>query len=213
MPSRQNRFDNFPVTFWQRILSLKQVNDYASRFWELLECEHQRARTYCLRLVGNTDDGDDVYQDAIMKAYRGFAALRDTAVFRPWLYRIINNTYRDRFASPWWRRVLTGIYDLESAAGCEDPSHQYDARRRVAYALDALSAEERTLVTLAELEGWKIAELAELLGKSEAVIKMRLSRARGKMRERLLKLGRKRGVSLMNGEMEQLCCATKPEKD
>lgn len=209
----RRNFQKFPVTFWKRILSLMQVNDYGSRFWELLEFEHQRARAYCLRLVGNTDDGDDVYQDAIMKAYRGFAGLRDTGLFRSWLYRIINNTYRDRFASPWWRRVLAGFNDLESATGGEDPSRQYDVRRRVEYALDALSAEERILVTLAELEGWKISELAGLLAKSEAVVKMRLSRARGKMRERLLKLGRQRGMPLINGELEPLCCATKPEKD
>lgn len=54
--------------------------------------------------------------------------------------------------------------------------------------MTALSRDERWLVMLCELEGWKISEAAELLSTSEGRIKMRLSRARKKMRKKLCTL-------------------------
>lgn len=76
-----------------------------------------------------------------------------------------------------------------------------------------LSSDDRIIVTLAELEGWKLAEIAGMLGKSEGLIKMRLSRARTKMRRRLSKLFQGATELMDNEERESLCCVTKPEED
>ena len=72
----------------------------------------------------------------------------------------------------------------------EDPSGLYAARRRLELAMTALSRDERWLVMLCELEGWKISKAAEMLSASEGRIKMRLSRARKKMRKKLCTLYR-----------------------
>ena len=50
------------------------------------------------------DDGDDLYQDALVSALGAFEQLRDQASFRPWLYRIIVNQFRNRMRSSWFRR-------------------------------------------------------------------------------------------------------------
>lgn len=204
---------NFPVTFSVRILSFIQVNENSSRFWQLLESEHPRARAYCNRLTANAEEGDDLYQDAVIKAHNGFAGLRNQEAFRPWLYSIINNTFRGRFNNPWWKRILAGTIDLEQLAGGQDPSGAYTAKRRLEYAFAALSADDRIIVTLADLEGWKTTELAELLNKSDGFIKMRLSRARAKMRDRLLSLRRKTAAAKLEEGVEALCCVTKPKED
>jgi RNA polymerase sigma-70 factor (ECF subfamily) len=182
-------------------------------FWRLVEEEHSRARAYCGRLAGGYDDGDDLYQESVIRAFGGFAELRQVDSFRPWLYRIISNTYKGRFRSPWWRRILSGSSDPEALAPGSDPTGLYEARRRLGYAFGALSADDRVMVTLAELEGWTIAELAEMMAKTEGFVKMRLLRARKKMRRRLSGLCRESAKRANNQGTEKICCVTRPEED
>lgn len=187
------------------------IND--SPFWDLVQSEHQRARAYCTRLTGNAEEGDDLYQDVIIKAYRAFGELRNVDAFRSWLYKIINNGFKARFRNPWWKRIVPEAFDSDKHDWSSDPSPWYDARRRLEQALAVLSSDDRIIVTLAELEGWKIAEIAGLFEKSEGLIKMRLSRARAKMRGHLSKSLQGAIEPIDNEESESICCVTKPEKD
>lgn len=157
-------------------------------FWQLIEKEHKNARAYCFKLTGSLDDGDDLYQDSVIRAYRGFSGLKNVESFRPWLYRIVNNVFKGRFRQPWWKKVMKVPTEIKADDRSANPSCYYEARRRLNYAMAALSTDDRILVTLADLEGWKISELAGLLSKSEGYIKVRLSRARKKMRRRLSSL-------------------------
>jgi len=154
-------------------------------FWQLIERVHERALSYAEHLAGNSTDGGDLYQDAVVKAYEGFDKIRQIESFNPWFYRIIGNTFRERFRNPWWRRVMSGFVDLDKTDIAINPVELLDARRRLDYAMKALSPDDRILVTLAELDGWSIAEIAAMLGKTEGTVKMRLMRARGKMRVKL----------------------------
>ncbi|MDX9858570.1 MAG: RNA polymerase sigma factor [candidate division Zixibacteria bacterium] len=151
-------------------------------FWRLLEPEHRRAEAFCRRLARGSDDGDDLYQEGLLTALRKFDSLRDPGSFRPWLYRILVNTYRNRNRTPWWRRrvSLTG-HAIEPSAG-PDPAEAHAARRWLQRGLAVLSAEDRALVCLYELEGWSVADLAAMAGRPEGTIKARLARSREKMR-------------------------------
>lgn len=80
-------------------------------------------------------------------------------------------------------------------------------------ALSALSVDDRIIVTLAELEGWKISELAELFSKTEGFVKMRLSRARTKMRKRLGSVHRRTAKRTRDRGTVNICCAIEPEED
>ena len=182
-------------------------------FWDLVEREHKRARAYCLRLTLNPEEGDDLYMDSIMKAHRGFAQIKDVERFRPWLYQIINNNYIGRSRDSWWRRVFAGPIEGETFEPGSDPSGEYEAKRRLEFAFTALSADDRIIVTLAELDGWKISEIAQLTSKSEGTIKMRLSRARDKMRRRLSSVYRKSTAGNTDEGTEDLCYVIKPEQD
>ncbi|MBN1211708.1 MAG: RNA polymerase sigma factor [candidate division Zixibacteria bacterium] len=184
-----------------------------SLFWQLVEKEHHRARAYCYRLSGGGEDGDDLYQESVVTAYNGFSGLRQTASFQPWFYRIINNNFKSRFRNPWWKRILSLLPEHENVFRTENPSALYEARQRINKALEVLSVDDRILVTLAELEGWKISELAELTLKTEGTIKMRLSRARQKMRRRLRRRYSENMIEKFNRGLEEICIAAKPEKD
>jgi RNA polymerase sigma factor (sigma-70 family) len=164
------------------------MGQQSDQFWRLVELEHNKALAYCGRLAERADDGDDLYQDSLIKAFHGFESLRNTESFRPWLYRIINNTYKARFRSSWWKKLTLHRRDIEAADRLTDPTGLYEAKRRLDLALEVLSPDDRILVTLAELEDWTIAELAGLMSKSDGFVKMRLSRARAKMRQKLSRL-------------------------
>lgn len=164
------------------------MSKFDGPFWELVTTEHERASAYCIRLAGDRDEGKDLYQDSLMTAFKAFTQLRNIDSFRPWFYTIINNAFRGRARSPWWKRVFSGIDDLSAVGGSTNPTGLYDARRRLDYAMTALGADDKIIVTLAELEGWKLAEIANMLSMTEAQVKMRLSRAREKMRRQLSRL-------------------------
>jgi RNA polymerase sigma-70 factor (ECF subfamily) len=161
------------------------MDSVQDRFWNLLEPEHPKAESFCRKLCGSKEDGDDLYQDALVTALQKFDQLRDPASFRPWLYRILVNTYRNQTRSPWRNRRVK--LEDESVAELQhhDPSDQLTARRWLERALKVLSPKDRALIVLFEIEGWSISELAQLSHRSDSAIKARLSRTRRKMREAL----------------------------
>ena len=154
-------------------------------FWELLEPEHHKVRAFCRKLAGDRDRGDDLCQEALLAAWRRINTLRDPGCFRPWLYRIVVNRYRNAYRDSFWRRFLP-LEGVNSGNGAgPDPGEHHDAKRLLGWALRRLSAEERALVTLFELEGWSLADLAALTGRPEGALKVRLFRIRRKMRDAL----------------------------
>jgi RNA polymerase sigma-70 factor (ECF subfamily) len=163
------------------------VDDNKELFWTLLEAEHPRAEAFCRRLAGNRADGDDLYQDSLLTALRKFDRLRERGSFRPWLYRIMVNTFVSARRSPWRRKRTELTTEILETLTVDDPGAQYAARRWLEIAMRALSPDDRALMTLYELEGWSIPELSELTGKPTGTIKSRLSRARGRMREAISK--------------------------
>jgi RNA polymerase sigma-70 factor (ECF subfamily) len=164
---------------------LRMVEIDRDLFWRLLEGEHPRAESFCRRLAGNLADGDDLYQDSLLKAMRKFDRMRDNDAFKAWLYRIIVNTFVSGKRLPWYkRRVQLTTEIVETLAG-NDPNDEYESRRLVHFALGILSPEDRALVTLHEIDGWGVSELAVMLGRPQGTIKSRLARSRIKMRQAL----------------------------
>lgn len=156
-------------------------------FWDLLEPEHPKAEAFCRKLAGNRDDGDDLYQEALVTAMDKLESLRDYDSFRPWLYRIIVNSFHSRNRRPWWRgRVRLSTEHTDSLRS--DPSNQLAARRWLDRAFEALKPEEKALIVLFEVDGWSIGDIADIHKVPAGTIKARLSRTRSKMRDRIATL-------------------------
>ena len=189
------------------------MNGTSDRFWELLEPWYREGLMFCRRLAGDRDSGDDLYHDALLLALRKFPSLRDPGAFRAWLYRTIIRTFASTVRRPWWKRRVTLTAEVMDQLIGEDPGDVLAARRWLVRAFAAVSPEEQALVTLHELEQWSLAEIAALYGKSEGAIKLRLFRARKKMRQALVMsvsrdVSPERRAKLMTGEMK--CAAAKP---
>lgn len=156
-------------------------------FWKLLEIEHPGAERFCRRIGGGSFDGDDLYHDALLAAWRKFETLRNTESFRPWLYRIIVNEFKSRFRRTQRRLNRDFAATDPDVENVHDPEATMTARRWLQRAFAILSSQDKALVTLFELEGWSIAELAEMMGRPEGTVKSRLSRSRRRMRKEILK--------------------------
>jgi len=185
-------------------------------FWKLVESEHLKARALCRKLAGNREDGDDLYHDALLAARKGFSGLRDPEAFRPWFYRIVVNAFKRRFSRPWYRLLLPITSEVAETTGSHDPGPSYAARRHLDRAFRALSPEDQAVVIMFELDGRSTSEVAQMLGKSEGSIRVRLHRARGRMREALARFqstSTKESVTEPALTKESLCAVTKPNKD
>ena len=156
-------------------------------FWRYLEAEHLKMEAFCRKLTGNRDDGDDLYQDALLAAMKRLETLSKPESFKSWLYRIIVNMYKSKRRREWLRSRLRLTKSPADNEITGDESGRIIARIWLERTFNAVSAEERALITLFELEGWSVVELAVMYGKPEGTIKSRLSRARQKMRGELKK--------------------------
>ena len=185
-------------------------------FWQLLEPEHDLARSFCRKLLGNREDGDDLYQDALVAALTNFSSLREREKIKAWLYRIIINKYKNLKRRRYLRFVLPLTTEISETVGNENPEPMYAARQRLETAFKVLSPDEQALVTLFEMEGWSLSELAVLTGKKENAVKVRLFRLRRKMRKELtrsLVLSGKKNRTTNLEPRESICVAGKPEKN
>ena len=202
------------VTFPPDEVSLRQMIRHRDLFWKLTEPEHLRARAFCRKLAGNRDDGDDLYQDALVSAFTRFDTLRDTQAFRAWLYRIVVNSYKNRLRKPWWKRFSPLTNEIVESRTGANPVENHTAVRKLEIAFRAVSPEDRALITLFEMEGWSISEIARMQERSEGAIKMRLSRCRQKMREALVgRLSKAGAESKSKSSEDKICVAAKPSTD
>jgi RNA polymerase sigma-70 factor (ECF subfamily) len=172
-------------------------------FAELVRRTH--ADTYALarRLVSNDDDALDVVQDAYLRAYRSLHKFRGDAQFTTWMYRITANcasTYLGR------RRRhqhddLGEHLDVVDTRPENDPAVAADTsslRDRLEEAVAVLPPRLRAVVVLRDIYDLGHAEIADHLGISESAAKVRLHRARRRLRSEVFPL--RNEVPTANGE-------------
>jgi RNA polymerase sigma-70 factor (ECF subfamily) len=170
------------------------MEDGAARFRRLIEPVHDRALGFARCLCRTHGDGDDLFQEALVRALIKLPDLRDDAAFRPWLYRIVISVHRNRCRRAFWRRFLPLGHDddldrsLRSAtSGSDYRSSDWspdaaEALRRAQTALSHLPTEQREAVVLYEVEGWQIDEIATMYKVSPSAVKSRLARGRARLR-------------------------------
>jgi len=158
-------------------------------FGELVRRYQEEVYALALRIVPDRDLAADVTQDAFVRAWRALPRFRGEARFSTWLYRITVNTAfthrarrrRDRSVS------LEGMPVEPEAEGLtpERAGESVAARRDLERALAELRPSARVVVVLKDVYGWSHAEIAEELGISVTAAKVRLHRARRRLRRLL----------------------------
>jgi len=157
---------------------------------------------YLSRLVGR-NEAEELTQEVFVKVARAFTEFRGEAKLSTWIYRIATNTALDRLRNPSFRQrmregepvdlpgeILTEIQDKNVWTGeTEQDIDQQLIRQEmngcIREYIGQLPEDYRAVLALSEVEGLKNSEIAEILGVSLATVKIRLHRARGRLKESL----------------------------
>jgi RNA polymerase sigma-70 factor (ECF subfamily) len=156
------------------------------RLIRLLEPVHSQAVATARRLCRSPHDGDDLYQETVLRAYDKLNGLRDESRFRSWFFATLLSRHRSRVRRP--RRESMPIEDTlgrrEEPVGEDGTLWEEERRRadRAARALAGLKAVQREAVVLHEIEGFSVEEIAEIQSATPSAVKSRLTRGREKLR-------------------------------
>lgn len=131
------------------------------------------------RIMGNLEDGEDVAQEAYVKAHRAIVEGRfdGRSKVETWLYRIVTNTAIDALRSGAKRHQPTDVvpdagWDGASAAEARVALRELDVLLR------NLPPDQRAALVLKSVEGLSSGEIAEVMGSTEGAVEQRLVRAR-----------------------------------
>lgn len=189
-------------------------------FRQIHETFHPKVLRYLARLVGE-DQAEDVAQAVMLKVSEGLRDFRGEASLSTWIYRIATNAALDKLRSAGSRQAdaqddpqaldADGEINSDEGSGLEarTPSAEATAIREEMNAcirgfIERLPENYRTVMVLSELEGFKNAEIAGIVGTRLETVKIRLHRARERLRREL-----EAGCSFHHDERDELACDRK----
>lgn len=160
-----------------------------------------RIRRYLARLAGD-HEALDLTQETFVRVHQGLAAFRGDSSLSTWIYRIATNAALDRLR----KATATGAeLDDDAVADSSPPTDEQAARREMSACVqefvDRLPAGYRSVLVLSDLEELSDREIAEVLGISVEAAKIRLHRARARLRVEL-----ERGCVVSRDERDELYC-------
>jgi RNA polymerase sigma-70 factor (TIGR02960 family) len=179
-------------------------------FRELTDPHRRELHVHCYRILGSTQDAEDLVQETLLAAWRGLPAFEGRSSVRSWLYRIATNRclnfLRDRSRRP---RELPTMDDPPPTRRVEPlrlepypdvlldelpdrvpgPAARYEARESIELAfivaLQRLPPRQRVALVLRDVLGFHTGEVAEMLDTGEAAVKGALQRARAAVPARM----------------------------
>ena len=159
-------------------------------FEELAAAHRRELHLHCYRIVGSVQDAEDLVQETLLAAWRGLDGFEERSSMRTWLYRIATNRCLNALRDRGRRPAVAGPPPPEPTRRIEpvwlepypDPEARYEAREAIglAYitALQRLPPRQRAVLVLRDVLGFRGAEVADMLGLSEAAVASALHRAR-----------------------------------
>jgi len=142
---------------------------------------------FASRLTRDREEALEVCQEALLRAYRSLARFDVTRPFKNWLFQIAANEARDRYRKRARERAAPPAA-AERAQTSADPEAGHDRRELrdgIVRALAALSPREREVFVLRDLEELDVRETSRVLGCSSLAVRVHLSAARRKLRDRI----------------------------
>jgi len=186
-------------------------------FRELTDPYRRELQLHAYRIVGSVQDAEDLVQETLLAAWRGLEQFEGRASLRAWLYRIATNRSLDalranrrrpeeqpmtqmpdptRWSEPVWLQPYPDVLLDGIADDAPGPDARYEAKEAVALAfivgLQHLPPQQRAVLVLRDILGYRAAEVAEMLETTEASVNNLLRRARAAFETRLPAAGRER---------------------
>ena len=146
------------------------------------------------RMLSSHEDAEEALAEVFVKVWRGAAFFKGNAKFTTWLYRIASNTARDCLRSRRTRQevsieeVVINEYAAAERSGVDlgDPAKrvlQAEGRASILRAMNGLSEDDRLLISLYHFQECEYDEIAEITGTPPNNLKVKLFRARQRLRK------------------------------
>lgn len=173
-----------PNVFDWRIVEKAQHGDEKARE-DLLRALEPMLRAFFIKRVGFKPEIDDLVQNTLLRVHRGLTDLKDLSSLRAFAMKgalfELQDLYRGRYSAK------ESLLDPDFALMQQDKTTTSSTHIDLERALSALSPTARRIIELREY-GYRYEEIAQLVGSTEAAIKMQVKRAFEKMRNMLMSL-------------------------
>lgn len=158
----------------------------ANALEQITRCYGQRLFAAGRRHCRTATEAEDAVQDALVTATQHLAELRDDRSLEGWLVRVVASACRRLGRG---HKNAANLHDAQlELEGDDDPELEV-ARRELARRIEAellqLSPADRSIVLLAELEDFSSQQIADELGMTAGAVRVRLSRLRVRLAEKL----------------------------
>jgi RNA polymerase sigma-70 factor (TIGR02960 family) len=180
-------------------------------FRRLTEPYRRELQVHCYRILGSVQDAEDMVQETLLAAWRGFEGFEGRASVRSWLYRIATNRCLNalrarsrrpqevqgmgdspaptRLTEPVWLEPYPDVLLADLPDSSPGPEARYEARESIELAfivaLQHLPPRQRAALVLRDVLGFRTSEVAEMLDTGEGSVKGALQRARATLETRL----------------------------
>jgi RNA polymerase sigma-70 factor (ECF subfamily) len=166
-------------------------------FEEILDKYERKIFNMIYRMVGNYDDAVDLTQETFLRVYKSLRSFRGEANIYTWIYQIALNLCRTKLAQDKRMRVISLDQEIETEEGEMEreipddsmtPEQTWEARNiqeAVQRAIEKLPLPYREVIVLHDLQGFSYEEIANMLGINEEAVRVRLHRARKRLKELL----------------------------
>ena len=191
-----------------RELLARHIDGDPEAFGEIVRRHRDRLWAVAVRTLGDREEAADAVQDALISAYRAAHTFRGQSAVTTWLHRITVNACLDRARKAASRRTsLTDDTErldllLEPHESADLPAERRDLNRQIVAALSQLPAEQRAALVLVDMQGYPVAEAADVLGVAVGTVKSRCARGRARLLPLVTHLrpnGEERGSSQHDG--------------
>ena len=169
---------------------------------------HLKIRRYLRRLVGPSE-AQDLTQEVFARVSQALPHFRADSKISTWVYRIATNAALDRLRSPSLQRATQVSLESQRSLPQESADIEQELVRRemndcIRQYVEKLPPRYRPVVILSEGEGLTNQEIADVLGISLGTVKIRLHRARGRLKREL-----RNGCNVYWDERNELACEPK----
>jgi RNA polymerase sigma-70 factor (ECF subfamily) len=162
-----------------------------------------------LRMTRNRSDAEDLVQETYIKGWRSFHTFQEGTNLRAWLFRIMTNTYINKYNAQKRKGTEVELDDVEElflykrlgsidqsqlSSSAEDQMLELFTDDEVKNALEELPEDFRIPVLLSDVDGFSYKEISEMLEIPIGTVMSRLHRGRKAMQKMLYEYARERGL-------------------
>jgi len=184
-------------------------------FYTLLKPHLKSLKNTAYRFTKNEQESEDLLQESLFKAYRGFSSYIPNTNFRAWIFKILVNTYLTHYRKMIKQPQRVSYDDIEEFYLFQKSEYERDYNLNspdnisgesfgdeIKEILDKMPYYFRIVVTLYDVEGFSYKEISNMINIPVGTVMSRLNRGRSLLRQKLKRYARSKGYGV-NSDLNQ----------